>query len=208
MENQDLVNQLNESGEYRILKKLDLNQTYNEDDGSDKKIAIFLDTETTGTNVEEDQIIELGMVSFEYNPNSGKIFRILSEFNELEEPSVEIAEEASKVHGISMEMLTGKKINDDDVKEYIDEAVIILAHNAPFDRQMVEKRFPFFKDKHWGCSMRDVSWKENGHKIRILEFFKFSRIFLKKSENFIKKNEIFGNLEFFFSKNSGKLKKK
>ena len=119
MEKQDLVNQLNESGEYRVLKKLDLSQTYNEDDGSDKKIAIFLDTETTGTNVEEDQIIELGMVSFEYNPNSGKIFRILSEFNELEEPSVEIAEEASKVHGISMEMLTGKKINDDDVKQYL-----------------------------------------------------------------------------------------
>ena len=79
MENQDLVNQLNDSGEYRVLKKLDLNQTYNEDDGSDKKIAIFLDTETTGTDVEEDQIIELGMVTFEYNPNSGKIFRILSE---------------------------------------------------------------------------------------------------------------------------------
>ena len=37
MENQDLVNQLNESGEYRVLKKLDLSQTYNEDDGSDKK---------------------------------------------------------------------------------------------------------------------------------------------------------------------------
>ena len=173
MENQDSVNQLNESGEYRILKKLDLNQTYNEDDGSDKKIAIFLDTETTGTNVEEDQIIELGMVAFEYNPNSGKIFRILREFNELEEPSIDIPEEATQVHGITIEMLKGKKINDNDVKEYIDDAVIILAHNAPFDRQMVEKRFPFFKDKHWGCSMRDVSWKENGHKIRILEFLAY-----------------------------------
>ena len=82
MSTQDLINQLEKDGEYRVLKKLDLNQTYNEDDGSDKKIAIFLDTETTGTDVDHDQIIELGMVAFEYNSDSGKIYRILSEFNE------------------------------------------------------------------------------------------------------------------------------
>jgi len=170
---QDLINQLEKDGEYRVLKKLDLNQTYNEDDGSDKKIAIFLDTETTGTDVDHDQIIELGMVAFEYNSDSGKIYRILSEFNELEEPTIDISEEASKVHGISMEMLKGKKINDDDVMKFISKAGIILAHNATFDRQITEKRFPFFSDKYWGCSMRDVSWKENGHKTRVLEFLAY-----------------------------------
>ena len=173
MSTQDLINQLEKDGEYRVLKKLDLNQTYNEDDGSDKKIAIFLDTETTGTDVDHDQIIELGMVAFEYNSDSGKIYRILSEFNELEEPTIDISEEASKVHGISMEMLKGKKINDDDVMKFISKAGIILAHNAPFDRQIAEKRFPFFSDKYWGCSMRDVSWKENGHKTRVLEFLAY-----------------------------------
>ena len=134
MSTQDLINQLEKDGEYRVLKKLDLNQTYNEDDGSDKKIAIFLDTETTGTDVDHDQIIELGMVAFEYNPDSGKIYRILSEFNELEEPTIDISEEASKVHGISMEMLKGKKINDDDVMKFISKAGIILTPEKPISK--------------------------------------------------------------------------
>ena len=170
---QDLIDQLEKNDSFRVLRELDLKQTYNKEDGSEKKIAIFLDTETTGNDVEEDQIIELGMVSFEYNSDTGKIYKVLGEFNELEEPTIEISEEASKVHGISIEMLKGNKINDKDVKDFISKAGIILAHNAQFDRQIIEKRFPFFADKYWGCSMRDVSWKENGHKIRALEFLAY-----------------------------------
>ena len=77
MSEKDLIKQLEETGNYRVIKKLEPQDFYNEDDGSDKKIAIFLDVETTGKVPEEDEIIELGMVAFEYNPNSGKIYRIL-----------------------------------------------------------------------------------------------------------------------------------
>ena len=83
MIDQDLIDQLEKNDSFRVLRELDLKQTYNKEDGSEKKIAIFLDTETTGTDVEEDQIIELGMVSFEYNPDTGKIYKVLGEFNEL-----------------------------------------------------------------------------------------------------------------------------
>jgi len=57
---QDLIDQLEKNDSFRVLRELDLKQTYNKEDGSEKKIAIFLDTETTGNDVEEDQIIELG----------------------------------------------------------------------------------------------------------------------------------------------------
>ena len=70
-------------------------------------------------------------------------------------------------------MVKGKNIDDKKVNEFISDAVIIIAHNANFDRQFVEKRFPVFKDIHWGCSLNDVSWEENGFKIKKLEYLAY-----------------------------------
>jgi len=173
MSETDLIKQLEETGNYRVIKKLEPQEFYNADDGSDKKTAVFLDVETTGKDPEKDEIIELGMVAFEYNLDSGKIYRILEKFNELEEPTIEISEEASEVNGITMEMVKGHKINDSRVEEFISNASLILSHNAQFDRQLSEKRLPFFIDKCWGCSMNDVSWEDHGFKIRSLEFLAY-----------------------------------
>jgi DNA polymerase III subunit epsilon len=175
----ELIDQLKITGNYKISKKLEPQESYNEDDGSEKKIAIFLDVETTGTEVAEDEIIELGMVAFEYNPDSGKIFKILSNFNELEEPNKPISPEASEVNGITMEMVKGYKIEDDKVENFISKAVLIISHNAKFDRQFVEQRFSCFLEKNWACSINDVSWKENGFNNRSLEFlaYKFDYFF-------------------------------
>ena len=170
---QDLINHLESKDDYRVIKRLKPQTHYNEDDGKDKKIAIFLDTETTGTDFAKDEIIELGMVAFEYNPETGKIYKILENFNELEEPTIEISEEASEINGITMEMVKGCKIKDHAVEVFIKEAAIILAHNAKFDRHFVEKRFSCFDDKNWGCSIGDVSWHENGYKARSLEFLAY-----------------------------------
>ena len=163
----------NLKSDIKELKKLKDQTHYNDDDGSDKKIAIFLDTETTGTDLAKDEIIELGMVAFEFNSETGKIFKILETFNELEEPTIEISKEASEVNGITMEMVKGHKIKDNEVKDFISSAAIILAHNAKFDRHFVEKRFSFFENTSWGCSIKDVSWHENGLKSRSLEFLAY-----------------------------------
>ena len=173
IKDQDLIDHLESNGDYRIIKKLKDQTHYNDDDGSDKKIAIFLDTETTGTDLAKDEIIELGMVAFEFNSETGKIFKILETFNELEEPTIEISKEASEVNGITMEMVKGHKIKDNEVKDFISSAAIILAHNAKFDRHFVEKRFSFFENTSWGCSIKDVSWHENGLKSRSLEFLAY-----------------------------------
>ena len=175
----ELIDQLEQTGNYKISKKLEPQESYNKDDGSEKKIAIFLDVETTGKETIEDEIIELGMVAFEYSPESGKVFKILNNFNELEEPNVPISPEASEVNGITMEMVKGHKIEDDKVEDFISKAVLIISHNALFDRQFVEKRFSCFIQKNWACSINDVSWKENGFNNRSLEFlaYKFDYFF-------------------------------
>jgi DNA polymerase-3 subunit epsilon len=170
---QDLISHLESNGDYRIIKKLKPQSQYNDDDGNPKGVAIFLDTETTGIDIAKDEIIELGMVAFEYSISTGKIFKILETFNELEEPKVVISKEASEVNGITMEMVKGHKIDNEAVEAFINQAGIILAHNAKFDRQFVEKRFSFFKERRWGCSISDVSWHENGLKSRSLEFLAY-----------------------------------
>ena len=78
----EYIDKLESSGDYKVIERLKNMTSYNADDESEKKIAIFLDTETTGTNFEKDEIIELGMVAFEFN-STGKIFKILQTFNEL-----------------------------------------------------------------------------------------------------------------------------
>lgn len=61
------INSLNNhSKKIKILKEFERVDCYNADDGQKKLIGIFLDVETTGTSHENDKIIELALVPFEY----------------------------------------------------------------------------------------------------------------------------------------------
>jgi len=152
-----------------LVRKFEKQSTYHEDDGSEKKIGVFLDVETTGKNKLTDEIVQLGMVALEFSPESGKVFRVLGEYDKLEEPHVEFTDEASAINGLTMEDVKGCKMIDSEVENFIKDAVIILAHNASFDRCFIEKRFPFFEGKCWGCSMVDVDWGLNGFDCRALK---------------------------------------
>lgn len=120
--------------------------------------GIILDTESTGTDIHVDKIIELGMVKFDYCPTTGKVFRIVDTYNELEDPGMPIPAEASAVNKITDEMVAGKKIDDAEVEEFIQGVDLFIAHNAGFDRPMVERRFKGFDSVKWGCSFKQVDW--------------------------------------------------
>jgi DNA polymerase III subunit epsilon len=42
------------------------------------------------------------------------------------------------------------------------DAVIVIAHNASFDRKFAERYWPLFKRKAWGCSATQVEWRKHG----------------------------------------------
>jgi DNA polymerase-3 subunit epsilon len=126
--------------------------------------AIFVDTETTGLDPHRDEVIELALLAFEYERETGKIVRVdeagaLSAFRQ---PSFPIPAESMRVHGISDADVAGKTIDADQVRALIESAHLIIAHNAAFDRPMVEKHWPIFEQKHWACSFVDIDWKAEG----------------------------------------------
>lgn len=128
----------------------------------DAGIGIVLDTETTGRDPETDHIIELGLVSFAYNRLTGEIYSALECFNAMEDPGVPIPEDATRINGITDEMVKGKRIDDAEVQLTVEMADLVIAHNAGFDRKFCEKRFPFFRDKAWACSMTQMDWSAAG----------------------------------------------
>lgn len=159
---------------YKVVRPFTSRNVYEISDSNVhlEKLAI-LDVETTGTNFDNDKIIELGLVIAEYCPSTGKIFKVLETYNQLEDPGMPISEASSKIHGITDDMVKNQIIDDLKIQNLISDVSLIIAHNAAFDRIFIEKRFPFFKDKAWGCSFTQVPWKEEGISSSALEFIAY-----------------------------------
>jgi len=70
-------------------------------------------------------------------------------------------------------MVKGHTIDHNKVEELIKPASIIIAHNAGFDRKFVEKQFPIFKKKAWGCSYTQVPWQKENISSAKLEYLAY-----------------------------------
>jgi DNA polymerase-3 subunit epsilon len=76
-----------ESGDYRVISRLESRAEYHPPDNSPKIFAAAVDVETTGINPDRDKIIELGICLFEYNRQSGWIYKVLGSWEWFEDPS-------------------------------------------------------------------------------------------------------------------------
>ena len=166
----DSIRQLEATGDYRIVKRFKPVSSYRQDNTTNKKIGIFLDTETTG--LDSDRIIELAIVPFEFDAD-GHIYRLLPEYNALNDPGKPIPAIVTQLTGITDEMVKGQSINLDTVKKLLSDAVIVIAHSAKFDRPFCENLLDEFKDISWGCSVADINWQEEGMEGRKLEYIAY-----------------------------------
>ncbi len=135
---------------------------FSETGGNNLARGVVVDTETTGIDHGRDAIIELGMVLFEYDRETGQAFRVLASFDQLEDPGFPIPAESTAVHGITDEMVMGRRIDDEEVARFLDGVELVVAHNARFDRIFLEKRLPIFESLPWGCSLSQVDWNGEG----------------------------------------------
>jgi DNA polymerase III subunit epsilon len=126
-----------------------------------EKIAVIVDTETTGLDHTRDEVIELGMVAFLYDED-GRIGEVIGTFNGLREPSVPIGPEITRLTGITPEMVAGQVLDLAAVERFIEAADLIIAHNARFDRPFCERLSKGFQVKAWACSHSEIAWSGFG----------------------------------------------
>lgn len=153
---------LNAHPDFKVIRRILPRQIFAEMNGHEVMKGVIIDTETTGINPAKDAVIELGMILFEYDPLTGQAFRVLDVFDELEDPGFPIPAESTAVHGITDEMVSGKRIDDDKVAQFLSDVTVVIAHNSKFDRVFLEKRFPIFESLPWGCSFAQVDWNGEG----------------------------------------------
>jgi DNA polymerase-3 subunit epsilon len=148
------------SGEYRVLRRL-LPREIVPANGQVGKTGVILDVETTGLDQQKDEIIELGMVKFDYLPD-GRIGGVRDIFTSFNEPSGSIPAEVTALTAITDEMVSGQRIDEAAVSAFVTDAVIVIAHNAAFDRKFAERYWPIFERKSWGCSATEIEWRKHG----------------------------------------------
>ena len=123
--------------------------------------AVVLDVETTGFSPYYDEIIELGMVLFTIGLPRIKITTI-DQYSGLRQPGCKIHPRASLVNGITMSMVQGKSLDLERVESILEQAQLIIAHNAAFDKSFTERLIPSVLGKPWYCSMRGIDWYGRG----------------------------------------------
>lgn len=96
-------------------------------------VYTVFDTETTGLDTRNDEIISIGAVRIV----NGRLLAT-EKFDQLIDPYMDIPLESEKIHGINGEMVQGKP----DIKEVLPlfykfcEDTVLVAHNAAFDMKM------------------------------------------------------------------------
>ena len=163
---------LNRSGNHQVITRYKKPEFYNLNADMPKKVGVFLDIEATGLSFTDDKLIELGMVKFEYS-DDGRIFRILEEFNKYQDPGIDIPAFITQLTGITDDIVRGKNIDESSVSAFLNDADLIIAHNAKFDRVFFETSFPNIKPKAWACSMVDINWNSESIESRKLEYIAY-----------------------------------
>lgn len=125
--------------------------------------GLFIDTETTGLGPNAE-VIEVAAAPFLFHKVTGELHWVGDAYVGMQEPSSgEIPPETSAVNGITIDMTRGKKIDWAHVRSMMSAAGMVVAHNAKFDRPLVEAALRTanqpLPDTPWACSMSQVEWK-------------------------------------------------
>ncbi|MFM1886839.1 MAG: hypothetical protein RL026_1996 [Pseudomonadota bacterium] len=161
---------LEASPHYRVLRRFVPRDDFGVAEVRELREAVVVDTETTGTDFERDRIIELAMVRFAYDASDGRIVHVSDVYGSLEDPGVPIPPETTAIHGITDDMVAGHQIDDEAVAAMLEDVEWVVAHNAAFDRPLLERRLPLFAARRWACSVADIAWKREGFSGAKLEY--------------------------------------
>ena len=152
---------LTTSGWYRVVRRFERRDSYATNPPVTVRRALYIDVETTGLDSTSDRVIELAIVPFEFD-SDGNVYGVGEPLSFFEDPGFPIPSDVTDLTGIDDDMVRGRRIDDERVNALLAECVLVIAHNAGFDRKFVERRLPRFADVYWACSQREVPWSDFG----------------------------------------------
>ncbi|HET7463626.1 MAG TPA: 3'-5' exonuclease [Longimicrobium sp.] len=168
-----IADALDSTGAYQVARRFRPRARYAEDDGTPTLTGLFVDVETTGLDSKADAIIQLALVPFEYSPEDGRVFAVGEAQVHLEDPGRPVPPAVTALTGISDRDVAGRRIDDDAVGRLAADAHLVIAHNAAFDRPMMERRLDVFRERPWACSHTEVPWARHGIASAKLEYLLF-----------------------------------
>jgi DNA polymerase-3 subunit epsilon len=150
--------------DFKVLRRLVPRRSFGGPPPPQDQLAtvLVLDTETTGLNPAHDKMVELAMLRVQVDRRTGQPVGAMQVYNGLEDPGMPMPEAARVVTGITDDMLRGQRLDDVQVQTLLQDADLVVAHNAGFDRPFVEARFAAFETLKWACSFADIDWKSLG----------------------------------------------
>lgn len=152
---------LEDSGNYRILRRLVPRPIIARDQSDFPNLGVLVDTETTGLHHRKDEVIEIGVVAFTFG-DDGTIGDVVGVYSGLRQPSDPIPPEITRLTGITDAMVEGQVIDTTALNALVEPADLVIAHNAAFDRPFCEKLSPSFIPKAWACSVSEIRWADLG----------------------------------------------
>ena len=166
---------LSQHPDFRVLRRLQPRSDYGPVNGQATQRVIVLDTETTGLDARNEKVIELAMLSVLVDTATGQPVGPVTLYESFEDPGKPIPPQITEITGIDDSMVQGQRIDDAAVTALVEQADLIVAHNAGFDRPFVEARWPVFARKAWNCSFAGIDWKKEGSGSAKLEFLASER---------------------------------
>lgn len=160
---------LEASGDFRVLRKIKPVESLGGEVNQAVRVLVF-DTETTGLELATAELIEVGAILIEVDRDSGRIGRVLGTFGGLEQPAAPIPPDSTAIHGITDEMVRGKKFDEPALQDLCQGVALYLAHNASFDKPFLTRRFPWLESTVWACTVQELPWLQEGYSGKKLDY--------------------------------------
>ena len=150
---------LEESGEYRVLRRLapKVSPPFR---APNTRTAVFVDVEV---DPDTGHVIEMAAVPFQYAA-SGRVIAVHEPVVQAREPSRPTGSGRTSPVGPGGET-PAREVDASAFVALAARASLAVAHNAAFDRPVVEALLPAFALIPWACSLRDVPWTTDRSRI-------------------------------------------
>ncbi len=153
---------LEQSGEYRVLRRLTPRGSHHEAADAVAGHGVFLALETTGRDPEMHELIEIALTPFTYSAG-GRILNVGEPYSSFQMPFRPISPEVTKLTGITAEMVAGCMIDVGEVERMLAGVDWVCSQDAQFDRPFAEQVTLAFAAKRWACSLTQIPWREAGY---------------------------------------------